>query len=349
MLDQIFDGMTMPWQQVLLLIGGFLCLSLGVLFAGNEIYWRRKALRVAGIIAGVRQKGNVFYPVYRYQLPDGSAVETTADIGSAGTMGKETGRMVPLLVFADAPPSARAAGNWAFGIMGGLLVAAGVYLVYAAFALYPVTKLTKYLAAALVCYSGMKLQGVLFAKGGRVSLASWKAAMKQRHETEMQGLPVLRVGDASPGALSSQTASPARQAKMLRIWGPVLAAIGALLLWLGVQSGTQLANTLQYGLTAPGQITQSRSEDDGAVSVSFTDATGRKIDFRDSGGRNTDFHAGDSVTVLYLPHDPAGSAMIDRGVANYIASLSMLSFGTVFCLAGLVFYRKGRPPKEGGG
>src|SRR4051812_16917728 len=122
MFDQIFDGITMPWQQALLLIGGFLCLSLGLLFAGNELYWRRKALRLIGIIAGVRQRDGVYYPVYRCQLPDGRIVEITGDVGSAGSAGKETGRAVPLLVFADEPPSVRAGGNWAFGIFGALLV-----------------------------------------------------------------------------------------------------------------------------------------------------------------------------------------------------------------------------------
>jgi hypothetical protein len=182
----------MAWPQLLMLISGFVCLSLGVLLVANEIFWRRKAVPVAGIIAGVRHKGNAFYPVYRYQLPGADVAEATSDTGSAGLKGKETGRMVPLLVVPGEANSARAAGNWAFGAVGAFMLVAGVSLIVLAFTAYPVTRMSKLVATAIFCYAGLKLQIFLIPKGQRMSLENWRGMMRKKHEADMQGLPVLR-------------------------------------------------------------------------------------------------------------------------------------------------------------
>ncbi len=344
MFDTIASGM-MAYQQFLMLAGGFICLSLGILLVGNEVYWRLRAIHVAGIIAGVRHKGNVFYPVYRYQMPTGEVQEATSNIGSAGLAGKETGRMVPLLVFTDTPNEARASGSWAFGAVGLILLLPAAWLIYAALTRYAITQMTIYVATAMLCYSGMKLHRILFAKTGNLSLKGWKAAMRQRHEQEMQGIPVQRIEDLVPPGSTQKMA--ARQAKNMRLAGPLLLIGGLLMIWGGVHIGTSLAELLQYGVTAKGQVVamQSRASASGdyyAV-VAFTDASGTQRQFEDSISTNPpEFQAGDIVTVLYLPHDPQHSAMIDRGTANYLGPVLLLLFGTVFSIVGGVMTRRSR-------
>jgi hypothetical protein len=345
MFDTLFSGM-MAYQQILMLISGFACLALGVLIAGNEVYWRRKAVRVAGIIAGVRHKGNVYYPVYRYQLSDGSTHEATSDTGSSGFAGKETGRLVPLLVFENDPTSARPSGSFAFGIAGMIMVLIGGVLIYLAFTRYPITQMSWFMAVALFCYSGMKLQAILVPKGQRLSLATWKAAMKQKHEAEMQGLPVQRIEDMM--TTDDGKKQRAQQARTVKIAGPLLLAVGAFMLWGGVHVGNKLEILLQYGLAAPGQVaemqsTLSSNSDVYYPVVSFTDAVGHVYKFKDENGQNPpEFAAGDTVNVIYLPSDPGHSAIIDRGPLNYLGPMSLLGLGTVFCIVGGVLLRRSR-------
>src|SRR5262249_38951718 len=144
------------------------------------------------------------------------------------------------------PSSARPANNWVFGIFGGVLALVGALLIYLAFTRYPVTRMTGLMAVAMFCYSGMKVQNFLLRKGQRMSLVNWRAAMKQKHETDMQALPVARVEDlirSDDGVRKMQ----AQQEKAAKVVGPLLLVVGAALLWLGVHAGNKLENTLQYG------------------------------------------------------------------------------------------------------
>ncbi|MEZ0225615.1 MAG: DUF3592 domain-containing protein [Alphaproteobacteria bacterium] len=349
MFDSVFDSM-MPYQQVLMLVGGFVCLGLGVLLAGNEVHWRRKAIRVAGIISGVRQKGNIYYPVYRYQLPGGEVYDSTSDIGSSAFQGKETGRMVPLLVLPDAPAAARAADNWAFGAVGVLLVLAGGLLVLLAFLEYPVTKMTWIVAVALFCYSGMKLQNILVPKGQRLTLAAWKAAMKQKHDADMQGIPVTRIEDMLATEGGKKTLVQQNQAR--RVAGPLLFGCGMLMMVAGVQFGNGVENMLKHSLMTQGQVVEMKggtAPDSDAVFpvVSFTDAQGRTVRFQDGAGQDPPVsRVGDTVPVLYLPDDPEKTAMIDPGVMSYVVPLLFLLGGTIAAVAGALVTRRNQKDRK---
>jgi hypothetical protein len=344
MFDTIQSGM-MAYQQILMLVGGFICLSLGVLLGGNEIYWRLKSVRVAGIVAGVRQKGNAFYPVYRYQMPSGETQEATSDIGSAGLEGKETGRMIPLLVFPDTPNEARAASTWAFGAVGVLMMFPAAWLIYAAFTRYPVTQMTCFFAIALFCYCGMKLHRILFAKSGRVSLKGWKAAMRQQHEAAMRDVPVVRIEDLVPHDVAQKMVT--QKAKNRRIAGPLMLIGAAFMIWGGLYIGNALADLLRDGASAKGQVVAMQSlpsaPNDYYAVVAFNDAGGKPHQFQDNMSSNPpEFRAGDAVTVLYLPNDPDPRAMIDRGAMDYVGPLALLLFGTLFGILGGVMTMRNR-------
>ncbi|TAL37267.1 MAG: DUF3592 domain-containing protein [Alphaproteobacteria bacterium] len=353
MFEGIFDS-AIAYQQVLMLIGGFIALGLGTLLAGNEIYSRRRALRVAGIISGVRQKGNTYYPVYRYQLPGGEVFDSTSDIGSSAFQGKETGRLVPLLVDPDAPAAARAAGNWAFGAVGVFLASAGGLLILFAFLEYPVTQMTWIVTVALFCYSGMKLQNILVPKGQRLTLAAWKAAMKQKHDAEMLGLPVVRIEDLMAADSGKKALAQKQRARLVA--GPLIFGCGMLLMVAGVHFGNGLDSMLQQGATAQGTVVAVEGAENAAPGglaypvVSFTDDKGRSVRFRDKRGRfPPEFGVGEDVSVLYLPGDAAHIAMIDRGAGDYLLPLFLLLSGTVFSIAGAVMMRRDQKNLKKGG
>jgi len=69
--------------------------------------------------------------------------------------------------------------------------------------------------------------------------------------------------------------------------------------------------------------------------VSFTTSDGSIIRFRDASGSNpAAYRVGDRVAVLYLAGD-SRSAIIDRGVRNWVPALLALACGAVLSLASL--------------
>jgi hypothetical protein len=63
--------------------------------------------------------------------------------------------------------------------------------------------------------------------------------------------------------------------------------------------------------------------------------------FRDQTGSNPPaYHVGQSVTVLYLPGDPGGTATIDRHAWNWLAPVGVLVIGTFFSWAGVGLTRQ---------
>src|SRR5262249_33013161 len=97
------------YNQIGLFFGAIICFALGSLVVGYSIYWRIHALRVSGKIIGVVSERGMYAPVYRYTLPDGQIREAKSDTSSSSVGGKETGRIVPLLILPHNPARARQA------------------------------------------------------------------------------------------------------------------------------------------------------------------------------------------------------------------------------------------------
>jgi len=97
----VFDliiSSSQAFNQVGMFFGAMICLGLGGLILVNSLYWRVHAIRALGTIIGVTTKNNLYIPVYRYTLPGMQTCEARSDTGSNSTRGKETGRVVPLLI-----------------------------------------------------------------------------------------------------------------------------------------------------------------------------------------------------------------------------------------------------------
>jgi uncharacterized protein DUF3592 len=350
MFDLLISSIS-AYNQVGLFLGAFFCLGLGGLLLGNALYWRLHAHRASGTIIGVIASGTTYAPVYRYIAAEGEPHEARSDVSSSGTAGKETGRVVPLMIAAHNPSSARVANSYWLEIIGVVLVVPGLVLAYIALTAYPVTLMTWVMGAAMILYLVERGRRLLIPKGQRLSIAEWK---KQHGISASIDLAqVKRIEDLVPGASAQENAAT----QQARKWAPVVGVFALVLAALGVWQSMRLAHLETAGIRAPGQVVRLHGEWSSGSSgsshytyypiVRFRTAENETIEFKDSIGSNPpSYRAGDKVTVLYLADTPNRNAMIDRGlfwnwaipVGIFIAAIVVLAI-----LAGILRTSGTRP------
>jgi hypothetical protein len=151
MFNLIFESIQ-AYNQVGFFIGALIFLGLGGFILGNAFYWRIHALRASGTIIGVIANKGVYVPVYRYALEDGQTHLAKSNTGSSSVQGKETGRIVPLMISAHNPTDAQEANSYLFDIIGIVFFVPGLWLAYTALTAYPITRMTWIMAAAMLVY-----------------------------------------------------------------------------------------------------------------------------------------------------------------------------------------------------
>jgi hypothetical protein len=307
------------YNQVGFFIGALICLGLGGLIFGNALYWRVQAARAMGTVIGVIDRGGMYTPVYRYTLPDGQTHEAMSDTSSGWARGKETGRVVSLMISAHNPTEAREANNYLFDAIGILLIAPGVWLGYTALTAYPVTWMTWIMAVVMVVYLAERGRRVFLPKGQRLSIADWK---KQHGLDEVS---TIDPADIKP--IEKIIATPEMREKGQVQWrnnkraAPLVGIFAVALLAGGIYQAGDLARLELSGLRAQGEVERlvGESSSRGSYSyhaiVRYRTEKNIRIDFKDNVGSNPpSYRPGDRVTVLYLPDNPRGKAIIDRGV-----------------------------------
>jgi hypothetical protein len=332
MFDLIFQG-AQAWNQVGFFIGAVVCLGIGGLILGNSVYWRVHALRAQGTVIGVIANGGTYTPVYRYTLADGQSHVAKSDTGSGWVRGKETGRVVPLMISAHNPTQARAAGSYLFDLIGLVFALPGIMFGYIALTAYPITRMTWFMAAAMLLYLGERAWRTIIPRGQRLSIEDWK----KQHNI---GQATLDLSNVKPieTLVSAPEVAQARlkQAQSYKTIVPILAAVAVLLLGIGVYQSLAISRLEAQGLRAEGRVVRMNSEHGSGSSgytyypvVRFRTAGNSTVEFKDSVGTNPPTHrTGDKVTVLYLPGDPQRQAIIDRGFL-----LNWLIPGIVFLFA----------------
>jgi Protein of unknown function (DUF3592) len=332
----LFISSANAYNQVGLFLGAAFCLGIGGLLLGNALYWRLHSHRASGTIIGVIAGSGTYAPVFRYITPEGETHEARSDVSSSGTAGKETGRVVPLMIAAHNPSSARVANSYWLEIFGFVFIVPSLVLGYVALTRYPVTPMTWIMGALMILYLVERGRRTLIPKGQRLSIEEWK---KQHGMSAVIDLTqVKRIEDLVPAA-AAQQATQARS-QQARKWAPVFGVFALALAALGVWQSMRLAHLEAAGVRTPGQVVRLHEEWSSGSSgsshynyypiVKFRTATNETIEFKDSIGSNPpSYHAGDRVTVLYLTDAPRGNAMIDRGpfwnwaipVAIFVAAL----------------------------
>lgn len=314
-----FISSANAYNQVGLFLGAAFCLGLGGHLLGNALYWRLHAHRASGTIIGVIAGSGTYAPVYRYTTPEGETHEARSDVSSSGTAGKETGRVVPLMIAAHNPSSARAANSHWLEIIGLVLVLPGLVLAYVALTAYPVAPMTWIMGALMILYLVERGRRTLIPKGQRLSVEEWK---KQHGMSATIDLTqVKRIEDIVAAAPPQMRQAQSPQA---RKWAPVIGLFAILLVAIGVWQSLRLIHLEAAGIRAPGQVVRLHGEWSSGSSgsshynyypiVRFRTEQNEAIEFKDNIGSNPpSHHAGDTVTVLYLADAPRGNAMIDRG------------------------------------
>jgi hypothetical protein len=316
MFDFIAGGIQ-AYNQAGFFLGALVCLGLGGLILGNSLYWRVHALRATGTIIGVIAKGGMYTPVYRYTLPDGQTHEAKSDTSSGSGRGKETGRVVPLMISAHNPTQAREADSFLLDAIGLVIIAPGIAFGYTALTAYPVTWKTFAMAAIMLIYLAAHGRRVLIPKGQRLSIEEWR---KQRgldaaNPAEIQPIEkILSTPDAQ------QTAQTQRQTGKKA--APIVAIFAVILLGVGIFQAREMARLQSSGLRAPGEVVRLKSESGSGSNnrssyypiVRYRTDKNVTVEFKDNLGSNPPiYRPGDKVTVLYLADTPRQDVIIDRG------------------------------------
>ncbi len=319
MFDLIFQG-AQAYNQVGFFIGALVCLGIGGLILGNTVYWRVHALRAQGTVIGVIANGGTYTPVYRYTLADGQSQVAKSDTGSSWVRGKETGRVVPLMISAHNPTEAREAGGYVLDLIGLVFAVPGILFGYIALTAYPITRMTWIMAAAMLLYLGERAWRVFIPKGQRLSIEEWR----QQHDLGQATLDLTNVKPIETIVSAPEVAQARlKQSQSYKTIVPILAAVVVLLLGIGVFQSMKISRLETQGLRAQGQVVRLNSEHSSGSGghytyypvVRFRTETNSNVEFKDSVGTDPPSHrTGDKVTVLYLPGDPQRQAIIDRGV-----------------------------------
>jgi uncharacterized protein DUF3592 len=313
-------GGIQAYNQVGLLFGGLICLSIGGFLVGDAFYWRVHASRALGTIIGVLEKNGVYTPIYRYALQDGQSHLASSDTGSNSVRGKETGRTVSLMISAHNPTEARQANSYLFEILGIIFFVPGIILGYIALTAYPVTPMTWIMAVGMLAYLGERGYRILVPKGHKLSIEQWKKLYRSDESTidPAQIKPI-------EGIISSAKIQQKQQnrLKTTKKVAPFLGVFAVILVGVGIYESAEIAQLERIGLRAQGQVVRLKSEYSSGshgghytsyAIVRFRTENNVTVEFKDNVGSDPpSYHPGDKVSVLYLPGNPQKDVMIDRG------------------------------------
>jgi Protein of unknown function (DUF3592) len=282
--------------------GAMICLGLGGLILANSLYWRVHAIRALGTIIGVMTNNDLYIPVYRYTL-SGQTCEARSNTASNSACGKETGRVVPLLISPHNPTEARQANSYSLEVIGTLIIAPGLLLGYVALTAYPITPMTWIMGIILVVYFLERAYRIFVSKGQHLSIAQWKTLA---HSDEMGTIDLTKVRPIEELNPTNQRKDERQQSR----WAvPILSLFAVILLGIGIYQSTLIARLETMGLRAQGEVVRLKEEHNNGhydyfAIVRYRAANNMTVQFKDELGSNPPSHrVGDKVTVLYLPDD----------------------------------------------
>lgn len=326
-------------MQLFLLGLGWIGMLIGGVLLVYALYWLATALRVPAVIAGVRKKGRIFYPVYRYQMPDGSLHESISDTGSSRMEGKETGRPVMLRVDPKYPTEARRS-IVGFFISGGLFALPGVWMAVTALTRYPNQTITWIAVAMLLALTTVKIRRALIPVAGRTGFDRFRDAMRNAR--------LKRLGDGAVHTVEEYAADPARQQEAAAIRhatqsiGPTLLFIGIIGILYAVYLGRHDHTLFFHGRPAQGEIVDFVKKNGTRYPViAFETIAGDAQQFQSTAPTDTAAQTGDALMVVYLPHD-AKRAAVRAAVPPPLFPAFLLFGGTVSAVAGFAAWRQRR-------
>jgi len=327
MFHLLVSGMQ-AYNQVGFFFGSLICLGIGGLLAGGAFYWRVHAVRATGTIIGVIPSGNTYAAVYRYALPNGETHVARSNDSSNIASGKETGRVVRLLISPHNPSDARQANDWSLEIIGLAFLVPGLWLGWTALTAYPITPMTFVIAAAMALYFSERAVRIFHRNGPHVSIAQWLAMVR-----EHDGASDIDMSEVRPIEQLVDAKGRGRELAKQRRIAPIVGLFAAGFLVASVYEGMDIVQFETQGVRTAGKVIDIVGSDssDGHWTyhalVRFR-ASDANVQFTDPvGGNPPSLSMGEQVSVLYFPESPA-SAMVDRGlVMNALVPLMLLAAG----------------------
>lgn len=150
-----FFSFAEAWNQAGLMIGALLLVGLGGGLIADWFYKRKKGRRCEATIVGVREEGNVYYPVVEYYSREkADTIRAETNVGSSSLKGKEPGTKVNILVMPGKEDKATI-DNKVILTVGVILMIPGFVLGYIALAKYDFSIWSIILPIVLIAALGM--------------------------------------------------------------------------------------------------------------------------------------------------------------------------------------------------
>lgn len=150
-----FFSFAEAWNQTGLMFGALLLVGLGGGLIADWFYKRKKGRRCEATIVGVREEGNVYYPVVEYYSREkADTIRAETNVGSSSLKGKEPGTRVNILVMPGKEDKATI-DNKVILTVGVILMIPGFVLGYIALAKYDFSIWSIILPILLIAVLGM--------------------------------------------------------------------------------------------------------------------------------------------------------------------------------------------------
>ncbi len=338
MFDLFFDG-VFAFHSLMMFLGAFICIGLGLLLSGDFLRWRLRAKRVRGKVVTFQEragaKRNFYYPVAEYHNDKGQLKTIISGVGSSNLDENQIGKKVSILYFPHKPDDARILGaGWPIFIVGLMLLGGGGLFLYHAARLFEFNwmMLVVAMGGSIVLWRKFEKIKKPLGEFGNLKAFKEKKLSQFRHKNKQSGKNLTR-----QEVRNIQNNIEAEQAK----WSWLVLIIGLGLLGGGYYVGKSVFILETIGQTAAGQVTglKANSDSDGttyAPIIRFQTNQGNDITFTSNYSSNPpSYKSGDDVQILYDPDNPSGNVMIDAGWMNWLIPVILSLCGLLFC--GIIF------------
>src|SRR5581483_1046865 len=196
----------------------------------------------------------------------GQTREAQSDVSSGGVAGKETGRVVSLLVSPHNPARAEQAGlrtnEMIVNAVALVLLGLGAFLGYWTLSAYPITPMTWIMAVAMLVFLGWRFWRGVIPKGKRLSKEEWR---KQHLLGESARVDLSRVKPIEQLVPAADIARAAQQqSRQARITGPIIAIVALALIAAAIWQSRAIARLEAAGLRASGEVVALESRASGS-------------------------------------------------------------------------------------
>ncbi len=354
MFDVVID-VLFAWQQIGLLLMGFIFMAVGGGIVFYEIYCRKTSIRVKGRISAVRMikgkgsvsegkkkkknfAGEMYHPVFEYKMPNGELVETIGSMASSGLLGKLPGKIVTLMISPNDNKIVRRPSVF-LPIFGLIFFLPGIFIMNIALTSFDINYVSILMFFGLLGFIAYKIRKAILKIPDADRKKIWEK-IKDRDFSDVK-VTTPKKKEEKKGRILERHEIIERvklHIKHARIAAYGMFVIAPCLAGGAYYTGSDMLERVSTGVQVVGEVVDIKSRyssnSDGGSSytyysvVKFADLNGNSVRFEDSVGSSSPMHRrGDEVEVLYIPQDPE-DAIIDRGIFNWGLS-GGLAFGAL--------------------